>query len=277
MHFRLFTFFLVVKAFTSFSQNIFDYQHTLSYANYLYKSRQYTLAAEEYERALFLSPANDSIATQLIKSYNLSGQCKQAKLRVKQLALYNDSMPNLMVKEYVKTLFCNNLSADVRTLLLTHKTMDAAMRAEHNLYLEIVSKNWKVADSILTANTDSAVSVALSKYKDVVYKANHMKHRSPALAVGMSAIIPGTGKIYAGRWKDGLIALVFVATTANQAYVGFSKKGEESVYGWINAGLATGFYIGNLYGSYKAAKKYNASKVHELLHEAEKIFNNDSK
>jgi tetratricopeptide (TPR) repeat protein len=256
----------------AFSQNIFDYSHSLSYADYLYKSRQFTLAAEEYERALFLSPNNDSIAAQLIKSYNLSGQCKQAKLRVRQLSLIDDSMPGIIAKEYARTLFCTNLYADVRQLLSKNKRIDPISVAEFHLYLELKTKNWKKADSILNNNKDEQISVVLSKYKDVVYKANHLKHRSPGIALLMSTVVPGSGKIYAGSWKDGLIAMVFIGGSAFQAYRGFSQKGVESVYGWIFGGVSTGFYLGNLYGSFKAAKKYNERKVHEVLHEAEKIW-----
>ncbi len=256
-----------------FSQNIFDYQHNITYANYLFKSRQYDLAAQEYERALFLAPHNDTIAAQLIKTYNLSGQCKQAKLRVKQLALNNDSMPDIVAKEYVRTLFCNNLNGDVRNFLSSTKLLNASSRAEYSLYLELSSQNFKKADSILNTNKDSTVSLVLLKYKDVVYNANHLQHRSPGLALCMSAIVPGTGKIYAGSWKDGLMSIVFVGATAFQAYRGFSEKGVKSIYGWIYGGISTGFYLGNLYGSYKAAKKYNSKKVHKVLIDAEKIYN----
>lgn len=258
-----------------FSQNIYDYQHSLTYANYLYKSKQYTLAAEEYERSLFLVPGNDTITAKLLKSYNLSGQCKQAKLRARQLALNIDSMPRIIAKEYIRTLFCNHLYKDARIMLESNKLITAPFKTSNWLYLELVSENWKAADSILTANTANDVSLVLSKYKDVVYKANHLKHRSPGFALAMSTVIPGTGKIYAGSWKDGLIAMVFVGATAYQSYRGFDKKGIESVFGWIYGSVSAGFYLGNLYGSFKAAKKYNERQVHEVLHEAEIIFNDE--
>ena len=256
-----------------FSQNIFDYNHSISYANYLFKSRQYDLASQEYERALFLSPNNDTIAAQLIKTYNLSGQCKQAKLRVKQLALNNDSIPDIIAKEYVRTLFCNNLLIDVRSFLSNTKLLNASSQAEYTLYLELLSQNFKKADSIVNTNKDENISLVLLKYKNVVYDANHLQHKSPGLALCLSTLVPGTGKVYTGSWKDGLISFVFVCSTAFQSYRGFSKKGVESVYGWIFGGISTGFYLGNLYGSYKSAKKYNLRKEHKVLLDAEKIYN----
>jgi hypothetical protein len=53
-----------------------------------------------------------------------------------------------------------------------------------------------------------------------------------------------------------------------QAYRGFSKSGKNSVYGWVFASLATGFYIGNIFGSHKSAKKYNKKIDDNLYNEA---------
>ena len=45
-----------------------------------------------------------------------------------------------------------------------------------------------------------------------------IKYRSPALGGIMSAIIPGSGKMYAGRLLDGIQALSIVAAPAYHAY-----------------------------------------------------------
>ena len=87
-----------------------------------------------------------------------------------------------------------------------------------------------------------------------------MKYKSRFLAGSLSAIIPGMGKVYSGRWKDGIISLLFVAGTGYQAYRAFNDKGIESVYGWIMGSLSLGFYIGNIYGSAKAARLYNTKQ-----------------
>jgi hypothetical protein len=73
----------------------------------------------------------------------------------------------------------------------------------------------------------------------------------------MSTFIPGSGKIYTKNWQDGLIALLFVASNAWQAYRGFSKDGVKSTYGWVFGSIGAGFWLGNIYGSYKSAQKFN--------------------
>ena len=87
----------------------------------------------------------------------------------------------------------------------------------------------------------------------------------------MSMLIPGTGKMYAGYWKDGLVSLLMTSMMAWQAYRGFDQRGIKSGYGWVYTGLATGFYIGNLYGTVKAVRKFNTHFKHQTIHKIEKI------
>lgn len=103
---------------------------------------------------------------------------------------------------------------------------------------------------------------------------NYRKYpkKSPVIAVGMSAIIPGSGKVYTGYWKDGLIALSFTALTAWQSYRGFSKKGSKSAIGWIYGAASFSFYIGNLFGSGKSAHMYNLRRKQDLFNETDKIL-----
>ena len=58
---------LVLTLFNSkgVAQNLFDANHTSAFADYLYESGQFKLAAEECERWLFLSPGNDSATLML--------------------------------------------------------------------------------------------------------------------------------------------------------------------------------------------------------------------
>jgi hypothetical protein len=90
--------------------------------------------------------------------------------------------------------------------------------------------------------------------------------------MGISAIIPGSGKIYSGYWKDGLFSLLVVSVTGIQAYRGFQKNGKNSTYGWIYLTVGTGFYVGNIYGSGKAAHKRNKTLNHSIIHKIEDLF-----
>ena len=73
----------------------------------------------------------------------------------------------------------------------------------------------------------------------------------------MSVVLPGSGKVYAGRWLDGVQALVMIATPAVNSYYHFKKYGVKSVRAWVWGGSAAWLYFSDIYGAVKAVKQYN--------------------
>jgi TM2 domain-containing membrane protein YozV len=80
--------------------------------------------------------------------------------------------------------------------------------------------------------------------------------KNPALAGVLSAIIPGSGKMYVGEWGDGITALVVTSLFAFLAYDNF--RADHTTRAWIFTGLGAFFYAGNIYGSIASAQIYNA-------------------
>ncbi len=78
--------------------------------------------------------------------------------------------------------------------------------------------------------------------------------KSPVLAGLLSAFIPGAGRVYAGRWFDGLMGFFMVYLTATSAYE--SSKRENSLSKIFTYSLAGIFYTGEIYGAYRSAKYY---------------------
>lgn len=86
--------------------------------------------------------------------------------------------------------------------------------------------------------------------------------KSPVLAGMMSALVPGSGYMYAGRYGDGITALVvnglFIAGTVVAIHQ------EEYAVAAIVGGVGLPFYVGNIYGSANAATKWNIGVRKEL-------------
>jgi hypothetical protein len=86
----------------------------------------------------------------------------------------------------------------------------------------------------------------------------HLKNA--ALAGVMSAIVPGSGKVYADRAGDGLFSFLFVGAMAWQTFIGYKKDGLVSVRCLTFGLFGSAFYGGNIYGSINAAHLYNRSR-----------------
>lgn len=92
-----------------------------------------------------------------------------------------------------------------------------------------------------------------------------IKNRSPILGGIMSAVIPGSGKIYAGRLMDGMQAFSVVLAPAYNAYYHFRKTGTTSVRAWIWTAVASWFYLSDIYGSVKAVQEYNQMQKLKII------------
>ena len=81
--------------------------------------------------------------------------------------------------------------------------------------------------------------------------------KSSLLAGLMSAILPGSGRIYAGRTLDGIMGMWMMYLVGNSAYN--ANKNERPIAGPL-FGIAAGFvYLGEVYGGWRAAKNYQYS------------------
>ena len=67
------------------SQNIYDKNNSIKYANYLYELKQYNQAAEEYERVVFLAPDSLEFKYLLVNSYLKGKQYDVSLGKIKQI------------------------------------------------------------------------------------------------------------------------------------------------------------------------------------------------
>ena len=102
------------------------------------------------------------------------------------------------------------------------------------------------------------------------------KFKNPFIAGSFSALIPGTGKFYTGNWGDGVFSMLFIAGNVWQAYRGFNEHGIKSGYGWAFASLSASFYVGNIFGAVKAAKRYNKTRKNDIDNQIFEFVRSDS-
>lgn len=74
--------------------------------------------------------------------------------------------------------------------------------------------------------------------------------RSPVLAALMSAVLPGSGKVYAGQTGPGVASFLAVGSLAAITAEQWSHHGLKDWRTIVAGSLCGIFYIGNIYGSY---------------------------
>lgn len=230
--------------------NIFSEKNTAGFAGFLYNTNQYRYAAEEYERLTFAFPENSKYQIGLLKSYRLSGDYNSGISSYKGI-VSKGIVPEIEVKnEYIKLNLLQGNNLNILGMLGDFEP-ESPFRNNIDLTLRMITQIRKV--NIEGINTEIVDKGLLDFYDEALA----LKYKSPFLAGTFSTLLPGAGKVYSGRWQDGMISLLFIAATSFQAYRGFDRKGVKSAYGWIMSGITFGFYIGNIYGSAKSARLHN--------------------
>ncbi|MBN2212991.1 MAG: hypothetical protein JW723_02000 [Bacteroidales bacterium] len=255
------------------SQDLFDVSNSLSYADYLFTAGEYRLAAMEYERMVFMDSTNIKARMMLIRSYRLQGEYQRGLERINSFYRNYSVIPKGIATETGRLLLHERQFEEAGRLL----GLNTGFSETDRLFLltsgEMLKEDYDAANLLLGQNR-SVQAEFITDYGNILNLEREFKYKSAGLSVMMSAIIPGTGKIYTGFWKDGIFSFILVAASAYQSYRGFEKNGISSVYGWVFGSFAAGFYIGNLYGSGKSANQYNSEFRHKIQHQVEETFSN---
>ncbi|MBB5284726.1 tetratricopeptide (TPR) repeat protein [Rhabdobacter roseus] len=263
---------LLVLPLAGAGQDLFDYSHSERFARHLLRSGQYQMATSELERLLFMAPADSTLPVLLLRAYRLAGQPEQGMRRAGQLYPGLLAMPEKAAWEYGRFLLeqeqfqqaedfwqksLPERSLDKRLLLSTSR----ALRDQYGEALRLLEP--------LEANEHPLVM----PYRELLEEAVQQRTKSPWLAGTLSTLVPASGRFYTRDWKDGLVSLLFMGTTAWQSYRGFRANGTRSARGWIYGGISFGFYVGNIYGSVRSAKQYNDRQVGYYRTAVKNVFN----
>lgn len=250
---------------TSAQTDLYNPDNSLKYARYLSATAQYREAANEYERILFMLPQSDSVRNELFTIYRKGGLFTQAQKKYDKL--YSSSPASYTVKkEYLRVKILNNTftETDISNDTLFNEAEKAEFKASYLLL------QYKQAEAANLIAGNRSLSPLLKSYEEL--SKTKIKQKSPGLAMLMSAVVPGSGKVYSSFWKDGIMSFIFVTSSFYQSYRGFSKTGIKSGIGWAFGGVALGFYGGNIYGSYKSAQKYNGKQKKLFRQKVENLY-----
>ena len=268
--------FLIILSCTSLCGiDYYNPNNIYRFAEYLYNSGDYLRAAGEYQRYLFSNSENMSSDTLLfriglcfslggdtkkainyyeiiIKDFSQSKFSERAKYQIAntyfQMNKYNESTQ--YIKDNIESLTSDENQVKMNQLLGINYLYQRKWETAHNHLIQSL------------ATSDDSITAKLNKF---AIEGEHLPYKSKLLAGAMSAMIPGTGKIYANRLTDGLYSLIVIGLTGWQTYNGFHKDGIHSTKGWIYGTLTGIFYLGNIYGSAVAVKIYNKKIEDNLL------------
>lgn len=232
-----------------------------AYTVSLYKSGDYFQCIDEIRKGVFYWNRSQTESDYFILcSYFSGGQYSTvlSRLNASDTPAQELRMQMLLSQTYLRLGDYSN-SAQAASLLFYTDFEEPerynifARRIEPLLYLE----NYEAALAELDVykkmndpyNGITALEQELSGYHSI-------PRRSKARAMLFSALLPGAGQVYSGRYLDGLLSLSGVA--ASGALGGYLHNRGERRLAYGAFFLTALFYAGNLYGAYNSASEFNS-------------------
>lgn len=96
------------------------------------------------------------------------------------------------------------------------------------------------------------------------------RKRSPAISMVMSTILPGSGQIYSGRYRDGITSLVLNGVFTAIAVDSYRQRNWGG--GLIVAYFGLSFYAGNIYGAKASAHRHNEQIMDRMIQQTEQTL-----
>ena len=225
-------------------------QNIKVFADFLFCSKDYLRAVDEYERYLSYKQ-NDTAEFKIVLSYSKIGNYKQVDEKFHSIS-GNSLFYNLAEMEYYKSLFQREDYSAFRDIYLNEPPDDVVVKKLFNFSFLFTRDKLPAKDEFISPYDSLERSVINDFYNSKINPPN----KSPVTALLISTVIPGGGKIYTGEYGDGIVSFITTGLFAFLAYDNF--KADHDFRGWLFTGLGTLFYAGNIYGSYASAEIYNA-------------------
>jgi TM2 domain-containing membrane protein YozV len=249
--------------------NLLSDKNRIAFGNYLFCEHDYLRAIDEFDFVL-KTQWDDSLQFKIATSYYRMMQFDRAYIEFKKIQVNSLLFKQSQYEQY-RTLFMSN------NYVLLQKVIDnSTSKSEIPLELLHLKNSSILLRDIQLPLKNGFISAfgkddrtKISEFYDWKYD---LPYKSPALATIMSAIIPGSGKIYAEEVGDGITAFLLTGLFTYLAVDKFQNNHNSS--GWLYSSIAAFFYAGNVYGSATAVQNYNAGIKFNFDREV-KIFIND--
>jgi tetratricopeptide (TPR) repeat protein len=249
--------FLLACASSLQGQNLFDEQNTLKYARYLYQRGNYELAIPEFERLVYFNPSRESYKLHLLNTYFQTQEYDQIKTSIDRWFTPQVDPPFSLF--YLKALLRQENYEEAQGILSPESRFlfPEENRSAYQLVSYGLSGQWEQSARICRESALPNPTASFEEYCRIVSTAAQFKEKNPYVAAGLSTLVPGLGKVYTRDYADAAVNILFIGLTAFQAYRGFTDDSIRDLQGWIYGGVALSFYLGNIYGSWRAADQYN--------------------
>lgn len=256
--FSIFIFLISISNSTSLAN-----QDPLKFGDHFVKLNNYDAAITEYKRFIFFYPADPRVAETYNKiglAYRSQGLWEEAIVSLRNAVLH--AIIPTEKSEFQLNLAVTHIASqnyDLGRLELIKVMLRNASETTYrrSLFLQAVTYiyqyRWEDAKEILKEYTNDEL------LNQRLEKAENLPQKSKSVAKVLSAVIPGTGQMYAGKWGGGLNALGLNGALGYVTVDAILKAYYVDAVLWTYI-IFRRYYMGNLYRAEVAVDTVNQEK-----------------
>ncbi|GEM_PF-1347798 len=250
-----------------------DVGSELKFGCALYREGEFFRAVTEFKRYLFLFPTASKrtevlllIACSLYKSgryaethsYLNEAYVSTHDMSLRDVVRYVDALSYYSEGEYEKAV------SIWKRLLVGKPNFQIERNSLAHLTLACLELGDKDELRTILADAETKDDSLAMLVKDIRNRVdNEPNGRSPLMATIFSAVLPGSGQVYSGRFADGMVAFVINGLFTFLVVDSFK---EDYTTGKVIGGLfGLQFYLGNVLGANRAAHIYNQSMLRGIV------------
>jgi TM2 domain-containing membrane protein YozV len=247
--------------------NYFAPESIAAFADHLFAQGDFLRAGYEYERYLFAQPlAGDELAAaheRAGRAFRCGGDFERALEHFRRMREAAADGRERAAAEIGLSYLHQGDAAGSLSFLQNEPGWQANGRLSRLAAADLILLGrWEEAQQTVSGQQGAEAE----QLRVLAHRGASMRRKSPAFAAALSAVVPGTGKMYAGEAGDGLQSLILVGALAALSAVSFHADGVDSWRGWLYVSLGGLMHAGNIYGSAVSARRYNR-KQEEALRE----------
>ncbi len=243
------------------------------FAKSLYDAQEYQFSIIELKRIRYNSKDKKLIKkVDLLESINhlCNHDIKSARLSIDRIEFdpydsldYCSAIISFVVNDIDKA---NLWNLNFANFMSNHFANFSKLNEKFSMYSLLKNDKFvELKNSIIASEYINKDTTTLNLHLNFLENITKMKGKSTALAGTLSAILPGSGYVYAGQLKEGLSAFLINALLGIGVY---SLLKNENYSGGILASLISlPFYLGNIVGSVNAVHLRNNIIKERVYHE----------
>ena len=257
----------------------------LKFAFYLYNERDLYRAVTEFKHYMVENPDSDSVPAvyfmlafcylhadrydEALKYFKWA-KAKSRQDELQALAQYMQGVTQYLSGAYKSAIqTADNIVKDGKSSRdLVEKThlLASLCYLKNNDIPGALRKLQMVTSSSKNPEIEKSASEAVAIIEEDMDKGK----RSPAISMVMSTILPGSGQMYSGRYRDGITSLLLNGVFTAIAVDSYRQRNWGG--GLIVAYFGLSFYTGNIYGAKASAHRHNEQITDGIIEQTEQTL-----